>query len=1258
MNRETWKFWIDTGGTFTDCLAISPDGKMKRIKVLSSATLRGKINGTDGKGNIKITCNWPVDKDIFENYDFKILGKQHSETKILSLDLKNGKLRTDTDLGQYLLPGADFEITSGEEAPVLAARIASVKRIDEELPPMEMRLGSTKGTNALLERKGASTVLLVTAGFFDLINIGTQQRPDIFALQVSKPKPIYDHVIEIPERINANGQVVRQLKKADLDQLANQLREINPGAVAVALMNSYKNDLHEKRIEDFLIKIGFRYVSLSSALAGEIRLLPRAQTALVNAYLSPVIDDYLHAVRSKIWGGSLKVMTSAGGLIDAEHFRPKDSLLSGPAGGVVGAASIAKRMKENKIIAFDMGGTSTDVSRYDGLYDYRFESEINKIPVFSPALAIETVAAGGGSVCEYDGYRLFVGPESAGASPGPAAYGAGGPLCITDINLLLGRLDPENFGIPLNRLLAKDAFNRIREQLMVSQTEEELLAGFLQIANEKMVEAIRKISFNKGYDPTEYALLAFGGAGGQHACAVAELLSIKTILIPYDAGLLSAFGMGKAEIERFASRQMLSALQKALPEIESIFESLENEALNQLLSEGVSTIDVYVRTRQVYMRFKGQENTLKVEYQSPEQLAGQFREAYEKLFNHWIDNEEVEVESLRLVAAVRGEDEKVMDEEVEEYIPEPKKTIRCFTESGWEQVPAWDWELLIPGARLAGPGLLMSNTSTVYIGEGWNLEIAKNRDARLVEKNNIKHKDVVWSVNAEQAELELFANRFKAVADDMGAVLQRTAFSVNVKERLDFSCALLDADGFLVANAPHIPVHLGSIGICVRAVKEKLEMRSGDVVITNHPGYGGSHLPDITLISPVFDDDNKLVGYVANRAHHAELGGITPGSFPANADNLQQEGVVIPPVYMVRGGNSRWDEIIELLTGGQWPTRALNENIADLNGALASIYTGRDGLQALCRNYGSEKVRAYMEKLQKYSADCLTEAFDEIEGEFWQAEERLDDGSLIKVKIEKSGHKIEFDFFGTAPVHSHNLNSTFAILNSTIIYVLRLMIDQDIPLNEGIMRNVIINASGSFLNPDFPDDPEKCPAVVGGNTETSQRIVDTLIKALGLAACSQGTMNNLIFGNGKFGFYETIGGGTGAGPGFNGSDAVHQHMTNTRITDPEIMEFRYPVKVIQMAVRKESGGNGKWHGGNGIVREIFFEEDVTLNLLGQHRIVPPYGLNGGLQGEIAEQYIIRESGEREILSGSEEVKLRKGDRIVIKTPGGGGYGKA
>ena len=1255
---KIWKFWIDTGGTFTDCLAISPEGVMKRIKVLSSGALRGRITGKDEKGGLKIICNWPAEGDIFKGYNFTLLGRTHPETRVQYLDLKNERIQTDIDLGKYIDAGMDFEITSGEEAPVVAARIATGKKLHENLPAMEMRLGSTRGTNALLERKGARTAWVVTKGFADLIEIGTQQRPEIFALRINKPKPLYAGVLELDERTYATGHVKKEPDKITMDRLVAKLKESEPESVAVAFMNSYKDDRHERELKEVLEKNDFRYVSLSSEMAGEIRFYPRAQTALVDAYLSPVIDDYLKAVKEKITGGSLKVMTSWGGLIDATHFHPKDSLLSGPAGGVVGAAGIAARMGEKKIIAFDMGGTSTDVSRYDGNYDYRFESEIDGNPVFSPSLAIETVAAGGGSVCGYDGYRLFVGPESAGAYPGPAAYGAGGPLCITDVNLLLGRLDPGNFGIPLNREAAQSAFEGILKKLRVPQKEEELLAGFLQIANEKMVEAIRKISFNKGYDPAEYALLAFGGAGGQHACAVAELLGIKNIIIPYDAGLLSAYGMGMAEVERFVSRQILLPLDDFLDEMEEAFAGLEKQARDQLLSEGMHPGEIYVRTRQVYMRFRGQEHTLKIEYTEPGALPDQFRRAYEGLFNHWIENEAVEVESLRLVAAARGRGEGGSAGSFPDYRPDPEMSVRCFTEYGWKEVPAWRWEKIKPGAKLTGPGLLLSDTSTVYIGAHWKLRVDGNRDAQLMEIEEESLSRPRWSGGTEQAELELFANRFKAVADDMGAVLRRTAFSVNVKERLDFSCAVLDAGGYLVANAPHIPVHLGSIGLCVRGVKKNMEMKAGDVVITNHPRFGGSHLPDVTLMSPVFDDENTLVGYVANRAHHAELGGIAPGSFPANARNLEEEGVVIPPAYLVREGVGQWETVKELLTGGPWPTRALNENIADFNGALASIHTGVEGMKTLCRTYGTKNVKSYMEKLQQYSAACLNEAFEERAEGRWLAEESLDDGHKIRVKIKREGNKLGFDFTGSSPVHPGNLNATYAILTSTVIYVLRLMIDQDIPLNEGIMRNVDIKAAGTFLDPLFPDDPAKCPAVVGGNTETSQRTVDTLIKALGLASCSQGTMNNLIFGNEKFGFYETLGGGTGAGPGFDGADAVHQHMTNTRITDPEIMEFRYPVKVLQMAIRADSGGRGKWKGGNGIVREILFEEPVTLNLLGQHRKVEPYGLEGGLPGKVAEQYIVRRSGKKEPLSGSEEVKLAAGERIVIKTPGGGGYGRA
>ncbi len=593
-----------------------------------------------------------------------------------------------------------------------------------------------------------------------------------------------------------------------------------------------------------------------------------------------------------------------------------------------------------------------------------------------------------------------------------------------------------------------------------------------------------------------------------------------------------------------------------------------------------------------------------------------------------------------------------------DYVPKRDREVHSYIGDQWIHIPGYNWEALSPGAVIEGPSLLMSQNSTVVIDNGWILKVGVDQNAVMSKTVDGKdrRKDEMNGLRVF-AGLELFSNRFKSIADDMGAVLQRTSFSVNVKERLDFSCAVLDAGGFLVANAPHIPVHLGGLGICVRSVAKQLPMKSGDVVITNHPAFGGSHLPDITLISPVYDHESHLVGYVANRAHHAELGGITPGSVPANARNLEEEGIVIHPTYLVKDGKANWDHITDILSNSRYPSRCINENVADLNGALASIQTGVQGLQALCRLYGSKEVGIFMEALQQYSAQCLSDIFAKKPEDTWEAEERLDDGHCIRVSIEKRDDLITFDFTGSSGLHPGNLNATPAIVNSSVIYVLKLMIKEPVPLNEGIMRNIGIQVPPGFLNPGFDADPKRCPAVVGGNTETSQRIVDTLIKAFGLAACSQGTMNNLIFGNERFGFYETIGGGVGAGPGFDGADAVHQHMTNTRITDPEIMEHRYPVRVERMAVRKGSGGGGKWSGGDGIIREITFHESVDLNILSQHRVERPYGMEGGEPGAAGEQYIVRRDGSEEKLPGVGEALLVPGDRVIIKTPGGGGYGK-
>jgi 5-oxoprolinase (ATP-hydrolysing) len=1255
MREKLWTFWVDTGGTFTDCIAHSPNGTEHKFKILSSGALRGRIVRMETTTRISIYHNWPFDRDIIKGYAIHIAGTELDDIRIQNSNLREGWIEVDRKID---LPQGteEFEIASGEEAPVVCARIATATPLQKALPPLHMRLGSTKGTNALLERKGGKTALLVTQGFEDLLLIGTQQRPDIFALHVAKRQPLYHSVYGIQERINAQGVCIVEPDDDNIEDLCINIRTGDADSVAVCLVNSYINNRHEKRVGEVLQAKGVGHVTLSADMAGEIGLLTRAHTAVINAYLDPIIHRYLHEILEKIPHGSLKVMTSAGGLMDSTLFRPKDSLLSGPAGGVVGAARIAAQLGRNKVLSFDMGGTSTDVSRYDGTYDYRFESEIDGIPVFSPSMAIETVAAGGGSICGYDGFKLTVGPESSGADPGPACYGAGGPLSITDVNLLLGRIHPGNFGIPLKPAAAQTAFDALRRKLPEVKKAEDILHGLLQIANEKMAEAIRKISFAKGYDPLEYALLAFGGAGGQHACAVAQLLGIRKIIVPYDAGLLSAYGMGMAEIERFVSRQLLLPLPSCADNLADHFSEMEVEAVDQLALEGIHRGSIYTKKKVAFLRFTGQESTLEVPFTGSSQLAKDFEQQYAALYGHVPRSRPIEVVSVRLAAAARAVETSAQQPDMEKYHPEPDAQVRSFVNGTWQHIGAYHWENIREGAELHGPALLMSNNSTVFVETGWSVQITAGKSA-LMEYRPGQGAETVPAHIHEMAELELFANRFKSVAEDMGAILRRTAFSVNVKERLDFSCALLDANGYLVANAPHIPVHLGGLGMCVRAVSEAIDLGPGDIVITNHPAYGGSHLPDVTLISAVFNDDNERIGYVANRAHHAEIGGITPGSVPANAASLQQEGVVIPPTYLVKNGAVRWDAITEMLSSGIHPTRSPEENIADLNGALASIRTGCSALRALTDRYGMPKVHRFMERLQKYSDECLKRTIHRLPGTSWKGVEHLDDGHTIQVSITHREGKLRFDFSGSSGLHPGNLNATGAIVNSAVIYVLKLMIPENIPLNEGILRSVTLKVPEGFLHPGFSGDPASYPAVVGGNTETSQRLVDTLIKAFGLAACSQGTMNNLIFGNDRFGFYETIGGGTGAGPGFHGADAVHQHMTNTRITDPEVMEHRYPVRIERMAVRKDSGGHGHYRGGNGIVREIVFNEAADLNLLSQHRVERPYGMHGGAPGKTGNQYVVRRDGRRVQLNGIDTIQLHPGDRVVIETPGGGGWGK-
>lgn len=1254
--KKKWQIWIDTGGTFTDCIAIDPLGKKMRTKVLSSSRLRGRLLEQRSPKSFRFSQNWRMPRqDIFSGYDLMLLGGENISNKVVSIDWEAEEIWLEAPLS--ISGPADFEITAHEEAPILAARLITGTPLDQSLPPLDMRLGSTKGTNALLERKGARVAFLITKGFADLVVIGTQQRPNLFQLDIPEPPVLYEQVFEVEERLNADGRILTPLTDNETERLVSRLRASGCEAVAIALLHAYRNPVHELKISKALQDANIRFVSLSHLLTPSIKIFPRAQTTLVNAYLAPIIHDYLSRIQAKTGDeASLRVMTSAGGLIAASNFHPKDSLLSGPAGGVVGAARVAGQLGFPRVLTLDMGGTSTDTARYDGTYDYQFTTHIDRIEMISPALSIETVAAGGGSICYFDGNKLSVGPESAGASPGPACYGAGGPLTITDVNLLLGKLDPAAMGIPVNPEQAAEALRQLQHDIEAETgtqyTGLELLRGFEKIADEKMAEAIRRISVAKGFDPKDYALLAFGGAGGLHACRIAELLDIDTILLPLDGGLLSAFGIGHARVERLAEQQILQPLTDFQGNLNQTLKELGQKAISALQQEGFPAEQTEIRDILIYLRFKGQDSPLEINYSREQPLADQFENRYRRLFGHYPENRPIEVESVKVIAATRAPATPPATEKADVSYPEPAKRIPAV--SGQRSTAVYFWETLSVGARIEGPAILLNPFSTAFVAEGWQLETASGQNLILRQS---KDQGREAESHKEAIELELFTNRFSAIAEEMGAQLQRTAFSVNIKERLDFSCALLDAEAELLVNAPHIPVHLGSLGICARLILEKLPLKPGDVIITNHPRYGGSHLPDVTLLSGIYTVHEELIGYAINRAHHAEIGGRRPGSMPPDATTLAEEGVAILPAYLVKGGEVQWSAVRELLKTAAFPTRALEENLADINAALASLRTGEQALQALVDIHGLEKVHYYMNALKKTARQALTEALLPLEGKSFKAEEKLDDGHAIKVHIGVENSLISLDFSGSSASHPHNLNANISIVYSAVIYVLRLLCGQEIPLNEGLMQTVDLQLPTSFLHPDFQDDPRKCPAVVGGNTEVSQRLVDTLLKAFKLAACSQGTMNNFLFGNDRFGYYETIGGGAGAGEGFHGRSGVHQHMTNTRITDPEELEFRYPVRLHRFGLRSGSGGMGRWKGGDGIIREVEFLEPMEMTILSQHRKEAPYGMNGGQPGKTGQQYIIRENGKKETLNGVDSAEVAPGDHIVIETPGGGGWGE-
>ena len=1258
------KIRIDTGGTFTDCRAYE-DGTFDTpvlVKLLSSGKLRLTVSQwlSDTAFRIEIPDTWITPEGFFAG--FQITDQEGTPSKVTGFDAGSSLISTESPLRK----GNSIDLFTGEEAPVVGARLLTGTPMGEDFPPMDFRLATTRGTNALLEKKGASLALFITGGFGDLLRIGDQRRPDLFALEHRKRKALFSQVIEIAERVDQSGKIIIPFdpESPDFSQKITDLVNKGIKIAAVAFLHSYRNPTHERQLRERLLHLGFEHVSLSSTLAPLIKILPRAETAVTNAYLQPVMQSFLDHIASSLHPATeFTTMTSAGGLEPVASYCPKDGLLSGPAGGVAGAAAVAAQLGEKRILTFDMGGTSTDVARYDGDFIYQFEQKIGDARLMSPALKIETVAAGGGSICSWSKAGLRVGPDSAGADPGPACYGNGGPLTITDINLLLGRIDPENFGIPLskqNREAARDRAVALQEQAGIQggEPDPDFLRGLLDIAVEQMADAIHTISVRDGADPSDYALLAFGGAGPQHACDIAERLRISRIIIPAEAGLLSAYGLDQAEIERFAEQQVNMILTENPTDL---LKQIRAKALSLLKKAGHHGS---IRRIIAEMRWAGQDATLSIEIKDGADLKEAFQDRYRRVFGYLpAGAREVELVSVRAIAATgqpegqsnSGTVPRPVERRSGEASSGAAAEARHPTGSGLEPDPVecrfLDRASLKTGEKTAGPVIIQDPFSTLFLKNGWEAEVASNGSLILETGGEGGSAE---KIRPPEIQRELFRHRFENIVLEMGAMLQRSAISTNVKERADFSCALLSGSGELIANAPHIPVHLGALGLCVREVMALLPLRRGDTVITNHPGIGGSHLPDVTLITPVIPPGRSdPVAFVANRAHHSEIGGITPGSMPPAARSLAEEGLVIAPRYLIQNGESHFETIEKLLRESPLPSRHPSDNLADFNAQLAANLRGVEMVEQLIRNHGIEEVSRHLEGLCRQCSGALDQHLESSGFQHASAVEHLDDGTAISVALSrKSDGGLVIDFAGTTRSHPGNLNATPAIVRSAVLYVLQIWTQSSLPLNEGMLARVEIRLPRCFLNPEFPSDPNECPAVVGGNVETSQRLVDALIKALKIQACSQGTMNNLIFGDDTFGYYETIGGGAGAGQGYHGASGLHTHMTNTAITDPEILENRYPVRLQCFAIRTDSGGRGKWNGGDGLIRELEFLQPLDVSLLTQHRKVSPYGVKGGGCGKKG-----RQTNRTETLPGTVWFKAKPGDVLRIETPGGGGWGR-
>ena len=1259
--------WADVGGTFTDCIIHDSLGR-RETKVLSSGLIRAAVDSIIGHHAIKLTSIACADTDQFwRGASVSAIHRDGSATPLGTIASQLGETISLEDPIPASIRGGGLnavEIDAHLEAPVLAVRLLLRLPLNQPLPPTEVRMGTTRGTNALLTRQGAKTALLITRGFADILRIGEQDRPDLFSLVITKPAPLTEQVVEVTERLDANGKVLAPIDQASLRHDLQNLKHQGVESLAICFLHSHVNDVHERQTFQLAQQAGFSSISLSSDVAPLIKLVSRAETTTLDAYLNPVLSGYI----DKVWhqfGGErnchLRLMTSAGNLVQPKTFRGCDSILSGPAGGIVALGHVAQLANADQAIGLDMGGTSTDVSRFVGRVGRRYESRVAGVRLMSPMMDIETIAAGGGSICDVsDDGRMIVGPASAGADPGPASYGRGGPLTVTDINLLLGRISEQRFPFRLQVQSAKDKLAQVRQRLPDANrfsSDQELSEGFLSIAIAHMAEAVRNVSTAQGTDVRKMTLVGFGGAAGQHVCRVAQSLGINRIIDHPDAGLMSALGMGLASVGRIITHgvyQPLSDLSPAM--IDQIAQELKTQAKALMESEHADAATLNFDF-QSDLRYAGTDSTLSLDLEPLATLSERFHASHLQTFGYNQTERPIEVVAIRCEVTVPTR--SLEDGTDGPFQSVADQTVRIWNHGQWIDASYLVRETIRAGTTIPAPAMIVGRHGTLLVEPGWQ---AKRIHHGIIELTPVEFPSSTMTDGSplDQADdpvlLEVVARRLQGIADGMGEVLRRTAISVNIKERRDYSCAIFRRDGALVANAPHVPVHLGAMGHTVRHLIETFPaMVPGDCFLSNDPFTGGSHLPDLTVVTPIFCQHQSAPAFfVASRAHHAEIGGRTPGSMPPDATTLAEEGVLIRDFSLVRSGRTRINELRALLSSGPFPSRSVQENLADVAAQQAAGAHGAAAIGELTKVHSPELIEALMSKLLTVAADSMQRWINTLSEQPMQFLDSLDDGSPIGVTIQRNGQRLSIDF-NTGGVHPRGFNATPAIVTAAVMYVLRTCSGSDLPLCDGVISNVDINIPAGLLNPPANSDPQKCAAVVAGNVETSQRIVDVLLGALGVAAASQGTMNNVLMGDETFGYYETIGGGSGATSGADGADAVHTHMTNTRITDPEVLESRLPVRLHRFAIRRGSGGAGLHRGGDGMIREFEFFKPLVVSLLTGRRTQPPYGASGGESGQCGRNTLIRNNQTIE-LPPTATINVDRGDRLIIETPGGGGWG--